>query len=44
MVGVEALKEGDDIQLICEVRANPEVQVIKWYHNVSAFIRKYDLN
>uniref|UniRef100_A0A1B6C275 Uncharacterized protein n=1 Tax=Clastoptera arizonana TaxID=38151 RepID=A0A1B6C275_9HEMI len=38
-VGVEELKEGDNIQLICEVRANPEVQNIKWYHNNILILR-----
>ena len=29
------IKEGDDVYFECIIRANPPVQRISWYHNVS---------
>lgn len=30
------IKEGDDVYFDCEVKANPKVYRLVWYHNVSA--------
>lgn len=32
----EDVKEGDDVYFECDVRANPHVNKIVWYHEVGA--------
>ncbi|MPC21819.1 hypothetical protein E2C01_014819 [Portunus trituberculatus] len=31
----EAIKEGDDVYFECHINANPDVQKVLWYHNLT---------
>lgn len=32
------IKEGDNVTLECVVDANPAINAVQWYHNVSVFV------
>lgn len=32
---LDDLKEGDEVRLVCKVRANPAPTVVSWFHGVS---------
>ncbi len=32
------IKEGDNVSLECSVKANPAVNAVRWFHNVSIFV------
>ncbi|XP_075223247.1 motor axon guidance molcule sidestep [Lycorma delicatula] len=43
-VDPENLKEGDDVRLTCEIRANPEADKIIWYHGTQVVFRNDSTN
>ncbi|XP_039282898.1 neural cell adhesion molecule 1 isoform X2 [Nilaparvata lugens] len=38
-VNPESLKEGDDVRLTCEIKANPDADKIIWYHGIEVVSR-----
>ena len=36
----DAISEGNDVYMDCEIRANPRVYKVEWYHNVSYYSMK----
>ena len=34
----EAISEGNDVYMDCEIRANPRVYKVEWSHNVNSMV------